>query len=281
MRKLYQTLLVGIVFATLLGSTACSVERKIAKQYINKADSVSIMVLFPSNVFVVNEKATESRGSFLFAEAQQDTSLLNSSLLLPLLNDDSILQPFRTSFLKELKQYRFNVYELSQMEEFMKLSGKAYFLNIAQIELQEYLTVYEDAITVGEQVYTKSIYLNGINIGSWFEVSTVDSKEGENYFPVLFATHDLTDRWNGYFTQKFLTGEIEYRLNIDTLTTADVKTFASYLGRLYGAYTFDYLMNKEITKKVPSQNRTDFYYRYDPYKQMIFITEEDKFVEIE
>lgn len=153
-------------------------------------------------------------------------------------------------------------------------------LNVAQIELQEYFTSYEDAVTVDDQVYTKVIYLNGINIGSWFEISPINEVEKAK-IPVLFATHDLTDRWNGYFVQRFLTGEIEYRLEIDSLQPDDVRNFAAYLGRLYAAYTFDYMLNREIKSKTPVQDQTDAFYRYDPYQKRLFVTETDKFIELE
>lgn len=267
------------VSLTLLLS-ACSVERQIGRKYIARADSTSFLVLFPAEVFVVNKKNENSDGSFLFSEAQKDTSLFRNSELLPFLNDESIIKPFKESFVQELSNYGFRVYDTTQMDQFMAIQYHSCVLNVAQIELQEYFTSYEDAVTVDDQVYTKVIYLNGINIGSWFEISPINEVEKAK-IPVLFATHDLTDRWNGYFVQRFLTGEIEYRLEIDSLQPDDVRNFAAYLGRLYAAYTFDYMLNREIKSKTPVQDQTDAFYRYDPYQKRLFVTETDKFIELE
>lgn len=277
-KKAISGILLAVSLTLLL--SACSVERQIGRKYIARADSTSFLVLFPAEVFVVNKKNENSDGSFLFSEAQKDTSLFRNSELLPFLNDESIIKPFKESFVQELSNYGFRVYDTTQMDQFMAIQYHSRVLNVAQIELQEYFTSYEDAVTVDDQVYTKVIYLNGINIGSWFEISPINEVEKAK-IPVLFATHDLTDRWNGYFVQRFLTGEIEYRLEIDSLQPDDVRNFAAYLGRLYAAYTFDYMLNREIKSKTPIQDQTDAFYRYDPYQKRLFVTETDKFIELE
>ena len=277
-KKALTGIFIAVTIALLL--SACSVERQMGRKYIARADSTSFLVLFPAEVFVVNKKNENFDGSFLFSEAQKDTSLFRNSVLLPFLNDEAILTPFKESFVKELSNYGYRVYDTTQMDQFMAVEHHSRVLNVAQIELQEYLTSYEDAVTVDEQVYTKVIYLNGINIGSWFEISPINEVEKAK-IPVLFATHDLTDRWNGYFVQRFLTGEIEYRLEIDSLQPNDVFNFAAYLGRLYAAYTFDYMLNRDIKSKTPLQEQTESYYRYDPYQKRLFVTDQDKFIELE
>lgn len=277
-KKALSGIFIAVTIALLL--SACSVERQMGRKYIARADSTSFLVLFPAEVFVVNKKNENFDGSFLFSEAQKDTSLFRNSVLLPFLNDEAILTPFKESFVKELSNYGYRVYDTTQMDQFMAVEHHSRVLNVAQIELQEYLTSYEDAVTVDEQVYTKVIYLNGINIGSWFEISPINEVEKAK-IPVLFATHDLTDRWNGYFVQRFLTGEIEYRLEIDSLQPNDVFNFAAYLGRLYAAYTFDYMLNRDIKSKTPLQEQTESYYRYDPYQKRLFVTDQDKFIELE
>lgn len=128
-------------------------------------------------------------------------------------------------------------------------------------------------------MYTKQIYLTGFNLGAWFELSPINQTNAQ-HFPVLFATNDITDRWNGYFTQRFLTGEIQYKLTIDSLNVADIQRFAAYLGRLYAAYTFDYLMNVRINQQLPEEERGIHYYRYDPYEKRVFKTLSDRFTEL-
>ena len=174
-------------------------------------------------------------------------------------------------------QYGLKVYSNNEIEQFTLIREPSLLVNVAQMEIQEYYSDYEDKISVGEDIYSKVIYLTSLNLGAWVEIARIDSVH-EIKYPVLFASHDLTDRWNGYFTQKLLTGEIQYKLEIDTISTGEVSSFARYLGRLYAAYTFDYLMNDFIQKSIPPASQTQKYYRYDPYKKWIFTTEKDRFI---
>lgn len=269
----------SLVFLAALLMVSCSTGRKLARQYASNADSLSVLVLFPPSVFVVNKKQDVTQESFYFAETLSDTLLLQNSVLLPLLDDEQLLLPFQTAYLTEISRYGFKVYGAEKMDAFSSLNGPSLQINVAQIEVQEYETEYEDAISVGNDVYTKQIYLTGFNLGAWFELSPINQTNAQ-HFPVLFATNDITDRWNGYFTQRFLTGEIQYKLTIDSLNVADIQRFAAYLGRLYAAYTFDYLMNVQINQQLPEEERGIHYYRYDPYEKRVFKTLSDRFTEL-
>lgn len=260
--------------------SSCTVERKLANHFVKHTDKVAMMVLFPKEVFAVNEKAGKYPVSFFFEEAKQDTSLFRNTLILKELSDEKIINPFRSAYLNELKNYGFKVFEEGMMDDFLMVESDAFMMNLAQMEIQEYRTVYQDAIAVGETTYTKDIWLNGINIAAWFELSQFNT-EFQVSPKVLFATHDQLDNYVGYFVQKFLSGEIEYRLTIDTMSIENVNSFTSYLGRLYAAYTFDYLMNNYIINNTAEAQRTNRYFRFDPYRRMFFFTEDDKFTELE
>ena len=271
------SILVWIGISAFLLLSSCSVERKMAKQFVARAQQYPCLVLYPSEVLVTNLKHDQRSESFYFIDAVKDTSLFRNSMILRTLNDDSLIQPFQDAFRSEMGQYGLKVYSGDEMEQFTLIREPSLLVNVAQLEIQEYYTDYEDKISVGEDIYSKVIYLTSINLGAWFEVAKMDSVHEVKY-PVLFASHDLTDRWNGYFTQKLLTGEIQYKLEIDTISIGEGSSFARYLGRLYAAYTFDYLMNDYIQKSIPPASQTQKYYRYDPYKKWIFTTEKDRFI---
>lgn len=121
------------------------------------------------------------------------------------MNEKELLGKFNGAFQHELANYGCKVYDTSSLEAFSRLESRSVQINVAQLELQEYLTSYEDAIPVGDDKYTKVIYINGINMAAWFELGFVNDSTNTN-FPVLYASHDIYDRWNGYFTQRILTG---------------------------------------------------------------------------
>lgn len=260
---------------------ACSAERKLANRFVKHSDQISVLVLAPKEVFLVNEKNPDKSGSFSMKLAEADTSLIANTLILRELKENEVIQLFTESFTKELGNYRIQVYDEKRLDDFLQLQQKAFMLNVAQLELQEYITLFTDEITVGERNYKADVYLNGFNMGVWFELNALDDTRRENS-SVLFATHDLTDRFNGYFVQRFFTGEIDYKLTQDTITTQQARNFIAYLGRLYAAYTFDYMMNVYIQKNHSApEGSTKKYFRYDPYRKMLFPSETDRFTVLE
>ncbi len=263
--------MLGILFFS-----SCSLEKKLAKKFVNQADKMAAVVLMPDLTFVVNNKTEQTIPAFFFEDAKENSDLLAETIVLSDLSDEIVLGTFSNSYMTELSNYGIKVYAESDMAEFMKHDSNSFMLNIAQVELMEFTTVEEDAISVGEEVYSKDIWLNGLNMAVWLELNAIDM---HNAKPVmLFAENDLFDYYKGYFTQKFFTGAIEYQLTIDTITANDAVDFVHYLGRLYAAYTFDYILNNYLFNNLPESEYKGIYYRYDPYRKMFLHTEEDRFM---
>lgn len=237
------------------------------------------MLLFPDQIFLVNSKSEAEIAPFFFSDAESDSTLLSETLVFPLTSNEELLNIFKLSMKNELQNYGLLVFTEDQMENFLQQDSNMFMLNVAQIELQEFTTMIEDAINVGEAIYTKDIWLNGLNMAVWVELNPTNEQPSQPI--VLFAENNLYDRYNGFFTQRFLTGEIDYRLTIDTITLQDARNFVQYLGRLYAAYTFDFLLNRKIERKIPEVHRSGKYLRYDPYRQMYFSTETDRFIILE
>lgn len=261
---------------TVLASS-CSIERKVAKQFVNDAGNNAVMLLFPDQVFLVNSKKEDEQPAFFFGDIQYDSTLIDETIVFAELDNDELLKAFRLSMSNELNNYGFKVFPESEMENFLMQDSNLYMVNVAQIELQEFTTLVEDAINVGEIIYTKDIWLNGVNMAVWIELNAANNKTFAQP-QVLFAENNLYDRYDGFFTQRFLTGDIDYRLTIDTITSRDVMVFVQYLGRLYAAYTFDFLMNHNIERAIPEVQRSGKYFRYDPYRKMFFNTDTDRFI---
>lgn len=251
-----------------------------ARQFVNNRSKIAVMVLFPQQVFLVNERNPKAPKSFTFSDATTDTSLLTQSLILKYLNDREIIQKFKDAYLGELRTFGLTVYEESAIYNFLSIQSNSFVMNVAQMEVQEFDTKKEDAITAHDKLYTKDIWLNGANVGAWFELNQVNASNQVKP-NVLFATNDLIEEYNGYFVQKIFTGEIDYRLTIDSINKEKFLSFVQYLGRLYAGYTFDYLMNGFIRGNTAPEKQTDRYFRFDPYKRIYFVTENDKFTVLE
>lgn len=272
---LFKPFLLFLLITVLVSS--CSIERKVAKQFVNDAGNNAVMLLFPDQVFLVNSKKEDEQPAFFFGDIQYDSTLIDETIVFAELDNDELIKTFRLSMTNELNNYGFKVFPESEMENFLEQDSNLYMVNVAQIELQEFTTLVEDAINVGEIIYTKDIWLNGLNMAVWIELNAANNKTFAQP-QVLFAENNLYDRYDGFFTQRFLTGDIDYRLTIDTITSRDAMVFVQYLGRLYAAYTFDFLMNHNIERAIPEVQRSGKYFRYDPYRKMFFNTDTDRFI---
>ena len=259
---------------------SCSPERDLARKYALKASNRSVMVLLPDELWLVNQKSAYPKNSFTYAQAAEDPQLLENTLILPQLSRQAVLNLFGQSYLAELRKYGLNVYTEQQMEAFLKIDSTAYIANIAQLEMQEYFSPVEDEVLVGETIYTYDFTVNGINLGMWLEINKVNEDKLSKP-KVLFATNDILDQYEGYFTMRFMTGKIDYKLKVDTLNLNRVNNFISYLGRLYAAYTFDYMMNDHVERKLGPAVIPRRYFRWDPFNKSLKATISDRFVVLE
>lgn len=280
MRQLRLTFFCFVASAVLFTAWSCSPERNIARKYALRATEKSVLVLLPKEVWLVNQKSEYPKNSFTYAQALEDSRLLESTILLPQFNKQTILNLFGQSYLSELRKYGLNVFTEDQTEAFLKTDSSAYILNLAQMEIQEYYSPVEDEVLVGETVYTYDFAINGLNVGVWLEINKLNDLNLKKPV-VLFATHDLLDRYDGYFTMKFMTGKIDYKLKVDTLTVERAKNFITYLGRLYAAYTFDYMMNDYTNQKLGPATTPRRYFRWDPFNKSLKATLNDRFILLE
>ncbi|MBK9290519.1 MAG: hypothetical protein IPM52_02640 [Bacteroidetes bacterium] len=260
--------------------SSCSPERNLARKYATQAKDKPVFVLLPTEVWLVNQKSDYPDGSFTFDQARIDPQLLENTLILPKLSRQGVLRLFGENFINELRKYGLKVFTEDQTEAFMATDTTAYILNLAQIELQEYYSPVEDEVLVGETVYTYDFTINGFNLGLWLELNKFNDTNLQKP-RVLFATHDLLDRYDGYFTMKFMTGKVDYKLKVDTLSLERVNNFIAYLGRLYAAYTFDYMMNAHVERKLGPAVVPRRYFRWDPYNKTLKATTTDRFIPLE
>lgn len=264
--------LIPIVFLFV----SCSVEWKMANSYAQEADKVSLMYLCADNLYADFLPTWPIEAYDSLDAYEQDSARLANSLIIKQINQADFFTTFNESFVKELRRYGVQVYTENQMEAFQLIEGEQWMVNLAQVEIEETIISYRDEEVLNGMLYTYDFPLNQITFSSWFEFSPLNLTENKSQ-QVLFASYDLSDDYQGYFTQNFLTGEVGYFLDVDTLDMTVFKNNVSFLGRLYAGYTFDFLMNQHLKKQIPGENRTGKYLRYDPYRRFLFSTENDRF----
>ncbi|HHL57767.1 MAG TPA: hypothetical protein ENJ14_02400 [Bacteroidetes bacterium] len=257
-------------------AVSCSVEKKLAMDFVQSNNSRHVLVFSTDQVFKVNQKRELLDSLKITDESIFDSVLYANSGYLQYINDSLFLANYVLGYLKEMETLGFHVYKESQTLEFLNLDSNAYVANIAQIEIEE--TIYD--YRAGEEIFGEYYYydfeLNALIVNSWIELKEYNKTgNGEQLY---FATDMITDDFDGEFYTDLFAGEVRFAYNVDTLETEDLYNFAYLLGRKYASYTIDWMVNKYLDENIPEGKRSDNYWRYDPYRKEFYPEEEDRFI---
>lgn len=268
-----------IVIGVVLFVSACNPTRKLAKSYTAESADWGLLVLFPDQVFKINDRYDRDEGKLTgLSEAAKHDSLLTQSLFLSHINDSTILFHFRNAYWDALSRYDVKLFSEADFDRFYERDSLSWIANVAQIEIQEFITDYEDVESFFGLQYSQIVPLNGINFAVWTEINALNDESNEN--KVYFTDQNLFDYHEGQFSYDFFTGGVNYYYHVDTLDIADIEEFASFMGRLSAAYTYDQLLNNQLTKNTKPDSEP-VHYRYDPFSKRLFQTEFDRFIELD
>ena len=276
------TYLIFFLLATiLLIFSSCSIERKMAKEYIANDSTRSVLVIPPGYIFKKSLKEWEVESADKLDTGTLDSILLEKSLFLKYVDDSVFMDYYMSNYLAEIEALGFHVYREDSLIPFLSGNPESYIVNIAQLELEEYVMPIKEEEQFGEYIYTEVIDLNAINLNSWFEISRVNADEDKTLF---FASHYLTDELEGFFKHYYFTGEVQFSYDVDTLLVDQIYKLAALAGHLYAGYTFDYLMNKYIDKQTRENDlgRSDIFYHYNRQNRYLgTVSEQDRFIPME
>jgi len=257
---------------------SCSVEYKIAKEFVNAPNNISLLVFTPDYIFKNNLKTYEYPVYDSLSGDDLDSALFFNSLFLQNLNDSIFFENYVNNLNLGLSRYGFKIFPENMLDSFLLIQSDAYILNIAQIELEEYEMPYTAEEYFGEYLYSETIDLNAVSINSWFEITKLNSSENEK--KVLYASHVVFDDMSGSFSQNIFTGEVTFSYKIDQMTENDIYELSVLLGAKYAGYTFDYFLNNYIIKYLPEKVHSDKYLHYNPYRKTLTPAFDDCFIEM-
>lgn len=262
----------------LFFASSCNLERQLAKQYV--ADTRMKAVILPVDfIYKSNLKTAYVDSLGIKDEARREKMLWEQSDFIKDINDSLFIANYVFGLETELKRFGVEVFRARQMEQFMEQDGLTFQVSIAQIEIEESFVQSRDATEIYDLYYYHDHYLNALLVHSWFEIVLFDDTASDH--PVLFATDIITDQVDGEFRYDVFTERVQYMYNTDSLNLSKIYDFAFDLGRAYGAYSFDYLLNRSIKKDLPDDYRSNKYWRYDPYRGNFFEAEDDRFIPLD
>jgi hypothetical protein len=160
----------------------------------------------------------------------------------------------------------------------MEVDSNAFIINLAQLEVEEDYYEYRDETRYYNNYFYHDHVLNSASVNSWFEISRIN--EESNNRKVYFASDIIIDDVDGNFTLDVFQSEVKYFYTIDTLQPDELYDYAYLLGRTYGGYTFDLLLNQYLDVQMEG-DRDDRYWRYDPYLDAFFPATDDRFIPLD
>lgn len=250
------------IITSLILTPSCSIERKLAKEFIQRKDSVSVFLLPTDIVFKTNLKTWLIDDYDRLSEKKQAQLLYDSSKYLQFLNDTIFVKRFMSNLQATLRKYGMKTYSSNQLVEFMEIQTLAYQIAWVQCEIEEDIFPYRaQEIFYDSVLFFEDFTLEQVNVNSWFEISKLNDPNAVNN--VLFANEYITDGIEGRFTSNIFTGEVKFKYNIYQLKVEDVYTLAANLGEKYAGYIFDYLMNQHIYLEFPKGKHPDSFLSYD------------------
>ena len=241
---------------------SCSVERRIAKEYIANDTIRTALVIPPDYLFKTSLKAYEYEDADTLSDYELDSALYASSLYLQFIDDSVFIEAYYTSYCNELARLGFILYEEDSLLTFLSEKSGAYIINLAQLELEEYVMPVVQKEQFEDYLYYQVIDLNAVNLNSWIEISKMNVEEEKKLF---FYSFDLTDEVDGHFRYQFFKADVIFEYTKDSLTVEQVYWLGAYAANVYAGFTFDYLLNQYVDRKSLEQGfiRSDIYYHYD------------------
>jgi len=280
MSKKASTVLVLILLAfTIVFLGACTVERKLAKEFYRNRQNTAVMIIPADFVYKRNLKAWEVSDAGWMEQNVLDSVLFYKSLYMQFVSDSIFLENYMNHLIKGLREKGLKVYLQPDSDLFFEDTREKFIVNVAQLLLEEDVELLFDPETDPAYAYIGDFYLNTVTLSSWFEISGVNEPEPKK--TVAFSEMTLRDRFEGRLRFFPFSGNVVYAYTLDSIKVEDIYYLGMVAGNRYAGYLFDYFMNRFVDRNIPANETRTTYYRYDFFSRMLKQALDEKFIFIE
>ncbi len=268
--------LISILVLTIsLFISSCSVDKKIGMAFVESPPPIQFLLFPPAELYKFNHKGEEIPGFDSLSGARQDSALFYSSKFVQNINDSAFLEKYVNSFLDEIRKLGFTIYLPEVVDTLLKGQPQVYTLNMAQLQVDEYTYSYDDEAVFYETRYIKTVDLDAIDFSVWYEVTKMNTERPHK--TVLYATHTMTDGFDGSFVLDPFSDDVRYRYRVDSISMDDVMTMAFNLGKKHAGYLYDFFLNQYIAYHMPKGETPYWYYHYNRYTGKLVPVEDEEF----
>ena len=244
----------------LIMASACSPERKLARQYIKTHSGSGILImplyeLFKDNLTLSYDTAIN------YSPMQQDSLAWEQSCFVKHVSDSVFLTQFTNSLIDRLSLFGYDVYLDGSSDIFLGLNDPKWIIQVAQLQLNEEHKIYPYnvySVETGEPV-ADEIRVNTVKLESWCEASLANGGRKQ----VLYLEGYIQDNVRQGIDFSFSEGATGVYLTRDSVGMTDVYKMAEELGKKHADLLFDYFMNEYIRTNLPEGILPKKYYYID------------------
>jgi hypothetical protein len=270
-------LILTIVAIILLGS--CSVEHKLAEQFIKDKKPGAIMLIAPDFVYKSSFKIPDIENFNALSQNVIDSIAYFNSDIIQFCEDSVYIGHFIAGLEKGFEYLKIPVYEDNDASDFLDNGEQAYIFNIAQIQLEEFYDSISDQTSYDSASSNpNAIYITAINLNNWIKITKLNHEKSD--YNMLYSSQMIYDDFKGYFVYYPLADEFEYNYSIDSLSVEKLYSSAFTLGFRHAQWLFDYLLNDYIAKNLPAGTSTKKRYTYNYEYRLLKKLKWDPFTEI-
>lgn len=261
MRKdLFSVLCSFIALFCGFNSTAQSHAIEFIANQQDTSTSELVYVSFTQSIYHTNSTLGSMPGFEALDEETKADLKSKYCLVLDYVNDSILLSTFKRAFISELQSYGFRVRECNSENFPTELKSNEHTINIAQLELEEFVT-YDTLRSQGSQnpiLFTK--LLNGVRWNTWLRYNDSDSESKQ----IFFASEETTDEIFGYIERE--RGEYYADYDLVKINPNDAYLLSYSAANLCGRYFFNFLINRYVWIK--TQGNPQKYYYIDEEKNL-------------
>lgn len=255
-----------LVFISFFILQACSIERKLAKNFLNNKNKGTVLLMYPNYLYKSNLRDANNKKENL-DNYVLDSLAIQKSLFLKFITNDIFLNKYYIALKEELEKAGFKIYEESETDVFLLSENSAWILNPAQFQLEEETEPYIDYHYYDTTLFSKKFLLNKVSLHTWLEFSPLNPDS--NSMEVLYSEQSVTDKVKGKFKRHLIWGTIDYDYSIILVNISHAYDLSEYAANKHASFLFDFIMNKYISNNMPNNWKQNKYFNYNFEKKRL------------
>lgn len=261
--KLMSHRICGVIMVTLsmLLFTSCTIEHRLAKEYIRSGGGESLLVVPSDFLYKTNNTYQEPDPVNMISERAMDSVGYYKSTYLQYISDSVFLEKFYNAFITEMEESGYDIYLPADSQTFDRESNRKWIIRFAQLQLEEESRkLYEDTYDPEENYYYKEYDVSSVGINSWTEVSFSGSPDQQR---LLYLSGFIEDEFEGGFNYNHFDDKMYFSDKTLRITYNDIYRMAVDSGKKHAELLIDYLLNDYIRRNMPPGTTRLSIFHYD------------------